>query len=74
VNNYLIIIQKNLYRMVSTTLLASVIIFNIGRLLGIFEPKGWYVLLCFGISAITFVLEEAFSKKKILTVLELAAL
>lgn len=71
-NNYLIIIQKNLYRMVSTTLLASVIIFNIGRLLGIFEPKGWYVLLCFGISAITFVLEEAFSKKKILTVLVVA--
>ena len=72
-NKIFVTFEKFIYRMVSTTLLASIIIFNMGKLLGIFEPKGWYILLCFGISVLIVCLWEAVNKNKVITVLVSAA-
>lgn len=62
-------IEKSLYRSANTAVLSSVIIYDLGRLLGIFEAKAWYILLCFCLSVSVCFFVEQLSKRRGLTIL-----
>ena len=68
------VLEKSLYRMINATLLAGILIYNTGKFLGIFEPKGWYIFLCLGVATFVVIVSHIFSRKKLIAILGVAAL
>ncbi|MBR3834727.1 MAG: transglutaminase domain-containing protein [Lachnospiraceae bacterium] len=63
------VFEKTLYRSINTTLLSCVIIYDIGRIIGIFAPRVWYIALCFLLSMVTCLLARQLKLKKGFTIL-----